>query len=172
MWRSLQEYNLCHADLHSMVCVSDVSLASSSLTVPCRSSQLDLDHGDTNVKAFMIALILKHPFLMLSSRTRTQEARAELVAAICIVAEQTFTESAATSNTLWRVGFLTLKAYLGSDLERDVKGYFARDELDKLVEIIRTNRLRINAGLTGTPSALKKLALKFGITGWLDKARS
>lgn len=76
------------------------------------------------------------------------------VSAICIVAEQTFTESAAISKVLRRACSVALKAYLGSDLERDVKRAIAqvppedlvRDgpSIPKLVEITRSRCLRMS----------------------------
>ncbi|KAJ7710259.1 hypothetical protein B0H14DRAFT_704231 [Mycena olivaceomarginata] len=106
----------------------------------------------SNADAFQTALKTKYP--RFSESIKEPSGRAEMVAAICICAEQTFTESAATHKALGPACYIALNAYTGSDLERDVKDEITRippqdyrdikDEIvPKLVQIIKTHRLRI-----------------------------
>jgi len=104
----------------------------------------------SNVNAFHTALKTQYP--RFSESIEEPSGCAEVVAAICICAEQTFTESAATHKALGSACYIALDAYSGSHLERDVKDEIARipprDYRDvtgvlKLVQIIKTHRLRI-----------------------------
>ncbi|KAF8135879.1 hypothetical protein K438DRAFT_761539 [Mycena galopus ATCC 62051] len=112
---------------------------------------------DANVEAFVAALTRKYPHITESLCTQT--GLAEAIAAVSICAEQTFTESAATRKEMGPACSVALDAYVGSDLERDMKNEIARippkdDWHAKLVEIIITHRLRISHSLhSGAKSA-------------------
>jgi len=113
----------------------------------------------TNVAAFKTSLQTRYPGI-LNSMERPSGCAA-VVAALCICAEQTFTQSASTLAAFGPACSIALDAYLGSDLERDVKTEIARippqdypkvtekdrhrtkNIVPKLVEIIKTHRLRI-----------------------------
>jgi len=93
----------------------------------------------------------------------THSGRAAVLAAICICVEQTFTESSAHESAFSSAFSTALDAYLGSALQGDVNRGIARFTLQdykevldphggsstkkivpKLVEVIKTHRLRIH----------------------------
>ncbi|KAJ7813619.1 hypothetical protein B0H14DRAFT_2852568, partial [Mycena olivaceomarginata] len=103
---------------------------------------------DANVEAFVAALTRKYP--RITEFLSIPTSRAEAIAAVSICAEQTFTESTATRKEMGPACSVALDAYVGSNLEREVKNEIARippedDWHAKLVEIIITHRLRIGA---------------------------
>ncbi|KAJ7891637.1 hypothetical protein B0H14DRAFT_2687837 [Mycena olivaceomarginata] len=109
---------------------------------------INVSAADTNVETFITVLETKYP--RITESLQTQAGRAEAIAAVSICAEQTFIEFTATSKALGPACFVALDAYVGSDLERDVKDEIARilpeDKkmfVSKLIEIIKTHRLRI-----------------------------
>jgi len=77
---------------------------------------------------------------------RSQLRHAEMVAAICICAEQTFTEASARKQTFVAAFSNAVGVYAGSNqqiVNKAITELARKDDPAQLVEIIKTHRLRI-----------------------------
>ncbi|KAJ7133055.1 hypothetical protein C8R44DRAFT_870504 [Mycena epipterygia] len=85
-----------------------------------------------------------------SELLQTESGRAEMIAAICICAEQTFSEASAQTEAFAAAFSTAFNAYVTSTVRDEVNGKIAglppqddEAERDALVDIIKTHRLRI-----------------------------